>query len=91
MANPHTWSRLAGALTILAGLGGVSAVPKSTLITPPSSFFATSLVEYSSSVNIAASDGDLWPTTWADDDYLYTANGDGRGFSTNQADFADAW
>lgn len=90
MANPHTWSRLAGALTILAGLGGVSAVPKSTLITPPSSFFATSLVEYSSSVNIAASDGDLWPTTWADDDYLYTANGDGRGFSTNQADFADA-
>ncbi len=26
-------------------------------------------------------DGDLWPTCWADDDNLYTANGDGAGFS----------
>jgi hypothetical protein len=25
-------------------------------------------------------DGDLWPTAWSNDDYLYTANGDGRGF-----------
>jgi hypothetical protein len=27
------------------------------------------------------SDGDLWPTCWADDDNLYAANGDGRGFN----------
>lgn len=26
------------------------------------------------------SDGDLFPCAWADDDYLYAANGDGRGF-----------
>jgi len=27
------------------------------------------------------SDGDLWPSCWADDDNLYTANGDGKGFN----------
>jgi len=27
------------------------------------------------------SDGDLWPTAWADDDWLYTAAGDGTGFA----------
>ncbi|MGV3713000.1 hypothetical protein [Pseudolysinimonas sp.] len=27
------------------------------------------------------SDGDLWPAAWADDDWLYTANGDGCGFA----------
>lgn len=26
------------------------------------------------------SDGDLWPCAWSDDDCLYTANGDGKGF-----------
>lgn len=64
----------------------------STLIEPEvgaSTFFSTADVAYSSTLNIDASDGDLWPTTWADDGNLYTANGDGRGFSTVQADFAD--
>lgn len=28
-----------------------------------------------------AKGSDNWPTTWADDDHLYTAYGDGRGFS----------
>ena len=27
-----------------------------------------------------ARDSDTWPLTWADDDALYTAYGDGRGF-----------
>lgn len=34
------------------------------------------------------SDGDLWPSCWAGNDKLYTANGDGKGFSTDQP-FAD--
>src|SRR5690606_38411701 len=47
---------------------------------------ATVEIPYHSSV-ATDSDGDLWPAAWADDGYLYTANGDGRGFST--AGFAD--
>jgi hypothetical protein len=30
--------------------------------------------------------GDLWPAAWADDGYLYAANGDGFGFGENPAD-----
>ncbi|SDC19803.1 protein of unknown function [Niabella drilacis] len=29
------------------------------------------------------SDGDLWPAAWSDDDQLYAANGDGKGFDLN--------
>ncbi|ETN44598.1 uncharacterized protein HMPREF1541_10268 [Cyphellophora europaea CBS 101466] len=61
----------------------------SFLVEPESTFFSTANVAYSSTLNIDASDGDLWPTTWADDGSLYTANGDGRGFSADQADFGD--
>lgn len=45
----------------------------------PSRIFSTVDIEYSASIR-TASDGDLWPTTWADDGHLYTANGDGTGF-----------
>lgn len=30
---------------------------------------------------LSASDGDLWPSAWADDGWLYTAAGDGTGFA----------
>ena len=33
-----------------------------------------------SSIVRRATDSDNWPITWADDDNLYTAYGDGRGF-----------
>jgi Domain of unknown function (DUF4185) len=46
-----------------------------------STFFATAFTEYYGSL-ATASDGDLWPVCWADDDSLYTANGDGTGFGT---------
>lgn len=36
-------------------------------------FDTTSLHRY-------CNDTDIWPTTWADDDFLYTAGGDGRGW-----------
>lgn len=66
-----------------------TALPTSTLLEVSDSFFSTADVAYSSTLNFAASDGDLWPTAWADDGNLYGANGDGLGFSTNQSDFAD--
>lgn len=46
-----------------------------------STFFATAFVEQAGTYAAPGSDGDLWPTCWADDDFVYTANGDGRGFS----------
>jgi hypothetical protein len=46
-----------------------------------STFFSTAFIEHAGSYAAPGSDGDLWPTCWADDDNLYTANGDGRGFS----------
>ncbi|MBO1752131.1 DUF4185 domain-containing protein [Actinotalea sp. BY-33] len=45
-----------------------------------STFAATVRVEPRTTV-LTESDGDLWPMTWADDGALYTANGDGTGFS----------
>jgi hypothetical protein len=47
---------------------------------PPSELIQT--VEWSpADTVIRRADGsDNWPTTWADDDQLYTAYGDGRGF-----------
>lgn len=75
---------------VLFGLAAlVEGTVRSTLVEPESTFFSTNLIAYSSTLNIDQSDGDLWPTTWADDDHIYTANGDGLGFSTNQSDFAD--
>lgn len=54
--------------------------------TEHSDYFGTVEVEYGASI-VTASDGDLWPTAWADDGHLYSANGDGMGFSRDG--FAD--
>lgn len=45
----------------------------------PSKFFASGVEESYSSYQMRG-DGDLWPSCWADDDNLYTANGDGSAF-----------
>lgn len=37
---------------------------------------------------IGVSDGDLWPSCWADDDALYATNGDGAGFGDTFFDIA---
>ena len=42
------------------------------------SFFATAAEESYSTYELFG-DGDLWPSCWAKDDQLYTANGDGTG------------
>ncbi|MGP4079924.1 hypothetical protein ACTWQL_08395 [Pseudalkalibacillus sp. R45] len=52
-----------------------------------STFFSTAYVEEADSYN-TASDGDLWASCWADDGNLYSANGDGKGFSL-EGPFAD--
>lgn len=44
-----------------------------------STFFAVLDVPGSQTLG-TVSDGDLWPSAWADDDWLYTACGDGLGF-----------
>ncbi len=46
-----------------------------------STFFSTAFIEEAGSLAATTSDGDLWPNCWADDDGVYSANGDGRGFS----------
>ncbi len=49
-------------------------------IPPQSTFFATAQEEAYSTYQMPG-DGDLWPSCWADDDNLYTANGDGVAFT----------
>jgi len=51
--------------------------PQSSASNSGSTFFATAAEESFSTYQLE-SDGDLWPSCWADDDNLYTANGDGR-------------
>ncbi len=53
--------------------------PQPHRLVPPSTFFAVADIGSAEEV-AAASDGDLWPSTWADDDHLYAACGDGLGF-----------
>lgn len=48
-------------------------------VEPSSTAFATASIGYFEDLD-TESDGDLWPTAWADDGNLYTANGDGKGF-----------
>lgn len=50
---------------------------------PESTFFATAAEESLPTYQLPGGDGDLWPSCWADDGNLYTANGDGRGFTSN--------
>ena len=71
--------------TSTAGAGAVS-VPGASQA-PLSDWIAASSIESAPSVQ-TASDGDLWPSCWAKNDTLYTANGDGKGFDTTGA-FSD--
>lgn len=46
----------------------------------------TSATVADSPTAIGVSDGDLWPSCWAPDDALYSANGDGSGFGSVSSD-----
>jgi len=50
------------------------------VVAPESTFFSVVQVEEKSTLS-TDSDGDLWPTAWAEDGNLYSANGDGKGFN----------
>jgi len=57
------------------------------VIPEESTFFSTAFIEEAAPYD-APSDGDLWPSAWSDDDFLYTANGDGKGFNSDSV-FSD--
>ncbi len=61
-------------------------VPETVESETNSTFFSTVHIEDKNTVSIPLSDGDLWPSAWAEDDFLYVANGDGKGLDT-----ADPW
>ncbi|MGH3354578.1 MAG: hypothetical protein ACRDOJ_01690, partial [Nocardioidaceae bacterium] len=65
---------------VLVAAAGPGAGAREDPGAPPSTYVGTADIEERESVG-TASDGDLWPSCWADDGNLYTANGDGKGFS----------
>lgn len=65
---------------LLAGLIAAAMPPARAVPIEDSAFFATVSVEERATI-ATASDGDLWASCWADDDLLYSANGDGSGFT----------
>jgi hypothetical protein len=83
MRNRSIWVRCGAALLLASSLfvpltvGGSTANATSP---PESAFFATAAVDEHATVQ-TQSDGDLWPSCWSNDDNLYAANGDGKGFS----------
>lgn len=52
---------------------------------PPSPVIKSITFAPNQSITRQAIDSDNWPMTWADDDYLYTSYGDGRGFEPHVA------
>ncbi len=56
------------------------AEPDAASVPPPSSYVGTVEIDRGGTLT-SNSTGDLWPSCWAANDNLYTANGDGRGFS----------
>lgn len=77
--------RLAGSLTlalavIMIGTATALAEPRATRQeAEPSDWIGTAMIEAAERYGTEA-DGDLWPSCWADDDHLYSAWSDGRGF-----------
>lgn len=79
--DPSGVARAAGPDAEVAGSSGAAGVVDETGGEVDSTFFSTVFLEEAGSVAATTSDGDLWPNCWADDDSVYAANGDGRGFS----------
>src|SRR5579859_4550669 len=71
-------------LVLLATISFVVLVPTGsyTSAQSASTFFASTDVADAQTI-VTRSSGDLWPSCWADDDNLYAANGDGKGFDLN--------
>ncbi|HEX4588530.1 MAG TPA: DUF4185 domain-containing protein [Gemmataceae bacterium] len=77
-----------GAASALFALSGVAASvalepapePVRPGVVPPSSVITGVVWAPKETIVHAANDSDIWATTWADDEHLYTAYGDGTGF-----------
>lgn len=71
-----------GVLPATVSPANAAAATTSVEMPPPSSYVGTARIERGGSI-ITESTGDLWPSCWAANNNLYTANGDGRGFSVD--------
>lgn len=88
-----SWPRAAGAAhyavlrpflgTIAGAVTRAAAAPGAPY--PPSTTFLGTSWAPESTILRAAKGSDNWPLTWGDDDALYTAYGDGRGFEPTLA------
>ncbi len=86
------WCRLTGVLVAalaltMIGLPAATAKPRTAELAEPSDWIGTAEIESAERYGSTA-DGDLWPSCWADDDNLYSAWGDGKGFDLD-SDFVD--
>ncbi|QTX03392.1 DUF4185 domain-containing protein [Agromyces archimandritae] len=83
-------SLAAGGMLLLAGCTGApgTAAPGTPDLGEPlpGAAFAAEIDRHVTAS--AVSDGDLWPSCWADDGELYAANGDGSGFGSEVFDIA---
>ncbi|MDL9977739.1 DUF4185 domain-containing protein [Microbacterium sp. ASV49] len=78
---------IAASAAVLAGCsaGGSSSAPGGIFPSAlPGAAFSARVADANTAVGV--SDGDLWPSCWADDDALYAANGDGSGFGSTRSD-----
>jgi len=73
-------------LILLSGLWLTPVVCAAQAGVPPQSTFFSTSAEESFSTYQMPGNGDLWPSCWASDDNLYTANGDGTGFGETYSD-----
>jgi hypothetical protein len=69
--------------SLTRGTGGTAGTVLQAGMPAPESIFFSTVAEEAYSTYQLPGDGDLWPSCWADDDALYTANGDGRAFTSS--------
>src|SRR5579864_299365 len=67
------------ALLVMACVSLLTPAGTYTSAQSASAFFAKTDVADMQTI-VTHSNGDLWASCWADDDNLYAANGDGKGF-----------
>ena len=72
------WGQIASVVVALATCLAATATPVRATVAPPyppSSWIVD--LEWHETLDLGT-DNDNWPTTWADDDHVYAAGGDGR-------------
>jgi hypothetical protein len=80
-ARGGCWVRGLLFLPVMFALGTAVACLGQTVTPPDSTFFSTAAEEAYSTYQLNGN-GDLWPSCWADNGNLYTANGDGTNFGS---------